>query len=66
MSIIKHSPVLKKIAWDQYQILDEGAIHIIAVKIGTSYKLVFWENVNQLLKESRGTAPTKASDTKNM
>ena len=61
-SVIKHSPELKKIAWDQYQLLDEGPIHIVVVKIGASYKLVFWENVNQLLKESRGTAPTKASD----
>jgi hypothetical protein len=60
-SITKHSPKLKKIAWDQYQILNEGSIHVIVVKIDTSYQLVFWENVNQLLKESRGTAPTKAS-----
>ena len=64
-SVIKHSPELKKIAWDQYQLLDEGPIHIVVVKIGASYKLVFWENVNQLLKESRGTAPTKASGNEN-
>jgi len=59
--LIKDSLDLKEIAWDRYQLLDEGRIHIVVVRIGTSYKLVFWENVNQLLKESRGTAPTKAS-----
>ena len=63
-TLIKHSPDLKEVAWDQYQLLDKDTIHIVVVKIGESYKLLFWENVNQLLKESRGTAPIKASGGK--
>lgn len=52
--VIKNAPELKNVPWNKYQLLEQGGIHIVVVETSESFKLIFWQNINKALKESKG------------
>ncbi|MEM7395619.1 MAG: hypothetical protein AAF492_25080, partial [Verrucomicrobiota bacterium] len=51
--LVPHAPELKGVPWEAYRVLEQGRINIVAVHLGKTYKLLFWENLNQLIKQKK-------------
>jgi hypothetical protein len=42
------------VPWTNYRMLDKQGIHIVVAKNNGGYKLVFWENLNKLIRDNKG------------